>query len=551
MNVGQLWEQLVDCICRPPRDSYTTADLIGGESRRFAIGKQKGIRVDVDLVNKDGQTLKCSHFKPHVKGSPEGPQPCVVYCHCNSGSRRDAEEAVILLVPQKISVFTLDFSGSGRSDGDWVTLGARETDDLQVAIEYLRDQGKTSTIALWGRSMGAVTAIMYSRRDPSIAGMVLDSPFSKLTDLMIELVQDQQVPIPRALVKVALAAMRRSVRKRAGIDITQVAPIDIVQESFVPVLFGHGSGDTFVKKAHSEKLYEKYSGDKNFITFEGDHNSRRPQFFYSSASIFYHTVLQLNSDPVDTEASSASHSSIPGLDRLRQNREGPGATNVPWGTPWKGNRPSAKDLTNMLLQERGAGYDEADLSADFAGGPHPSLTPSVESLLRQPHAAPALEVEGSSAEETWDGVLQGQQNPVTMRLSSEWRLLTPEDEATEVAMLEAAVEASLTDQQRQQMETAASTPAPARSFYDRPRAHGKDQKYRQQRSRAARGVGHDEARSPEPRKSTALSPEHASSASGHMGMMHSGQRSLLPMPADDELDRDTKSASKSRWRRKK
>lgn len=55
---------------------------------------------------------------------------------------------------------------------------------------------------------------------------------------MIELVQDQQVPIPRALVKVALAAMRRSVRKRARIDITQVAPIDIVQESFVPVLFG-------------------------------------------------------------------------------------------------------------------------------------------------------------------------------------------------------------------------------------------------------------------------------------------------------------------------
>jgi len=434
-----------------------------------------------------------------------------------------------------------------------VTLGARETDDLQVAIEYLRNQGKTSTIALWGRSMGAVTAIMYSRRDPSIAGMVLDSPFSKLTDLMIELVQDQQVPIPRALVKVALAAMRRSVRKRAGIDITQVAPIDIVQESFVPVLFGHSSGDTFVKKAHSEKLYEKYSGDKNFITFEGDHNSRRPQFFYSSVSIFYHTVLQLNSDPVDTEVSCSTHSSIPGLDRLRQKRELPGATNVPWGTPWKGHTPSAKDFTNMLLrsaQERGAGYDEAELSTDFGAGPHPSHNPSVESLLRQPQVAPALEVEGSSAEETWDGVLQGYQNPVTMRLSSEWRLLMPEDEETEVAMLEAAVEASLTDQQRQQMEAATCTAAPVRSFHDRPRAHGREQRY-QQRSRTARGVGHDEARSPEPGESNALPPEHASSSSGHMANMHGVERPKLPMPADDELDRDTKSRSKCRWRRKK
>lgn len=79
---------------------------------------------------------------------------------------------------------------------------------------------------------------MYSRRDPSIAGMVLDSPFAKLNDLMLELVQEQQVPIPRALVRLALLAMRRSVRKRAGFDINTISPVDIVSESFVPVLFG-------------------------------------------------------------------------------------------------------------------------------------------------------------------------------------------------------------------------------------------------------------------------------------------------------------------------
>lgn len=32
--------------------------------------------------------------------------------------------------------------------------------------------GSTSTIGLWGRSMGAVTALLYSQRDPSVAGMV-------------------------------------------------------------------------------------------------------------------------------------------------------------------------------------------------------------------------------------------------------------------------------------------------------------------------------------------------------------------------------------------
>lgn len=62
--------------------------------------------------------------------------------------------------------------GSGMSEGQYVTLGAREVDDLASAVEYLRDEGSTSTIALWGRSMGAVTALLYSQRDPSIAGMV-------------------------------------------------------------------------------------------------------------------------------------------------------------------------------------------------------------------------------------------------------------------------------------------------------------------------------------------------------------------------------------------
>lgn len=39
-------------------------------------------------------------------------------------------------------------------------------------MENLSTAGSTSTIGLWGRSMGAVTALLYSQRDPSVAGMV-------------------------------------------------------------------------------------------------------------------------------------------------------------------------------------------------------------------------------------------------------------------------------------------------------------------------------------------------------------------------------------------
>lgn len=36
----------------------------------------------------------------------EGRLPCVVYLHCNGGSRRDAEEALCVLTPLGVSVFS-------------------------------------------------------------------------------------------------------------------------------------------------------------------------------------------------------------------------------------------------------------------------------------------------------------------------------------------------------------------------------------------------------------------------------------------------------------
>jgi pimeloyl-ACP methyl ester carboxylesterase len=39
-------------------------------------------------------------------------------------------------------------------------------------VKHLRSQGGISSIGLWGRSMGAVTALLYSHLDPDIAGMV-------------------------------------------------------------------------------------------------------------------------------------------------------------------------------------------------------------------------------------------------------------------------------------------------------------------------------------------------------------------------------------------
>ncbi|KAG1331732.1 hypothetical protein COCNU_02G017000 [Cocos nucifera] len=291
-------EQLVNFIIRPPRADYSPKnDLLDQE---FMLRGRWYQRKDLEVINGQGKKLQCSHYVPLVMTEGK-PLPCVIYCHGNSGCRADASEAAIILLPSKITVFTLDFSGSGLSDGEHVTLGWNEKDDLRAVVNYLRTDGNVSCIGLWGRSMGAVTSLMYGAEDPSIAGMVLDSPFSNLVDLMMELVDTYKYPFPKFTVKIAIQHMRKIIKKKANFDIMDLDTIQVAKCCFVPVLLGHAIDDDFIHPHHSERIYDAYVGDKNIIKFDGDHNSPRPPFYFDSITIFFHNVLNPPEDASDEQ----------------------------------------------------------------------------------------------------------------------------------------------------------------------------------------------------------------------------------------------------------
>ena len=133
--------------------------------------------------------------------------PCVIYMHGNSSARLEAIPQLSLVLALGATLTTFDFAGSGLSDGEYVSLGHFEKDDLQCVIEHLREAGTTSTIALWGRSMGAATALLHGERDPSIAGMVLDSAFADLQQLAEEMVErgrQQGLTLPSFIVRIAI-----------------------------------------------------------------------------------------------------------------------------------------------------------------------------------------------------------------------------------------------------------------------------------------------------------------------------------------------------------
>ena len=295
----EAYDGLVDMVVRPARAQYGLLHLVGAEAGRFRIAGRAGRRRDFVLRGRSGGDLCCSLYsleegaeggggggvEGRGKGDPAGPAspPCVVYLHGNCGCRADANDVVRLLLPAGIQVCCFDFTACGHSPGAYVTLGSQEPKDLATVVEFLRNTG-VGQIALWGRSMGAVTTIRYVHTcsDHSVASIVADSPFSSLPALMRQLSSDRSA-MPGFLLSIGLSLMRKTILQRAGFDINEVDTLQSAGGCHVPALLAHGLDDSLIPPEHADRIHACYAGDSRLMTFPGDHNDVRPIEFYHAA----------------------------------------------------------------------------------------------------------------------------------------------------------------------------------------------------------------------------------------------------------------------------
>lgn len=108
---------------------------------------------------------------------------------------------------------------------------------------------------LWGRSMGAVTTLLYTQINPNIAGIILDSPFSDLKELCKELVHNF-IFLPRFLFSFLFNIIKNRIIAEANFNPEEISPIKFVSSCRMPVLFIVAKDDNFILPVHSEKLFE-------------------------------------------------------------------------------------------------------------------------------------------------------------------------------------------------------------------------------------------------------------------------------------------------------
>lgn len=283
-------DKLTDFIIRPTQRRYNPkADL--GPSLFTIDHKYYGSRMDFEVKNRRNKTLKCSLFHHNIHQNER--HPLMVYCHGNSGNRTYSYEIVYRMLKNRISVLTFDFAGCGNSEGNYVFLGLFEQFDIEDVLNYTLNRFNfidTNKIGIWGRSMGAVSTLLYASRNSSISVIILDSPFKDLSELLKEYINKFKL-ISVLIGDYLYNKLRRRALKKAGFDFEDLKPVECINSCRVPAYFFHATRDKIVPMHHSKALYDAYPAEKQYSEVKGGHNSKRPPEIYDKISDYVLSVF--------------------------------------------------------------------------------------------------------------------------------------------------------------------------------------------------------------------------------------------------------------------
>jgi uncharacterized protein len=154
------------------------------------------------------------------------------------------------------SVLLPDYRGYGLSQGNFPTE-SQVYQDAKVAWDYLVKQKKIppQRIFIYGHSLGGAVAIDLAVKHPDAAGLIVESSFTSVADM----VNHQQI---YRIFPIDLLLHQR------------FDSLDKVGSLAMPVLFIHGTADWQVPAGMSQQLYEAAPQPKQiFLVPEAEHNN--------------------------------------------------------------------------------------------------------------------------------------------------------------------------------------------------------------------------------------------------------------------------------------
>jgi fermentation-respiration switch protein FrsA (DUF1100 family) len=218
------------------------------------------------LTMPDGVPLHCWFVR-----RTSGAVGTILYLHGVGDCKIGGVPMARFLYSLGYNVFLFDSRQHGESGGKYCTYGYYEKHDVRAVIDHLQSRADASIgpIGVFGTSMGAAIAIQAAVIDDRIQAVVAEASFTSLRDVIVEY-QRRLIKLPWHFLRNAAMARSQKVARFKG---REVSPIDDVTRLRTPILFIHGTDDTFIRQDHSQRLYAAANEPKHLVIIEGaDHN---------------------------------------------------------------------------------------------------------------------------------------------------------------------------------------------------------------------------------------------------------------------------------------
>jgi len=218
---------------------------------------------DVFIQSKDGLKLHGTIFK---KGHSK---KIMIGFHGYTGKgMSDLTGVSNYYIANGYSILLVDERAHGDSEGKYIGFGCLDREDALQWIQYvIKETGEDCEICLHGVSMGGATVLMASGLvlPAQVKAIVSDCAFTSAWEVFAHVLKNMY-HIPAGPV---LTAADQMVQKQAGYSLKQCNAADEVKKAKIPILFIHGSLDTFVPCRMCYELYNNCSSAKDIMIVEG------------------------------------------------------------------------------------------------------------------------------------------------------------------------------------------------------------------------------------------------------------------------------------------
>ena len=203
---------------------------------------------DVTVTNPDGMKL-AGWFIPSENGA------VIIMQHGYKSTRRELINEAEMMHRHGYGVLITSIRAHDYSEGELITLGYYETDDMEAWYQYLltRDDFDHEKIGILGNSYGGMLSIQYAALNEKIKAVVANCAFSSMTDTVSTSVTHfTGLPEFPFVPLIVFWAETDTGVKMEEIDATKWIP----QISPRPVFLMQGGKDTVISPESGQRLYD-------------------------------------------------------------------------------------------------------------------------------------------------------------------------------------------------------------------------------------------------------------------------------------------------------